>query len=415
MDAFLLYLLLTLCLILVGKIVVKPESVLEYPYFMASIYFIFIVPQSIIIYNQPRIVPPGTLIPLLFSSLLCLVMIVIGYRFAPAINIGKKFNSAIDLQKLRLVGIAFTLIGYFFFLLINLELARLGDAAPEIWTGILTIYYQFFQVINVAFPILLFIALRKPTWLNIALAVFAAAPFIYLIIFSGRREVTAFFVLTIAFSIYFRYRIVPPRIGVIGAIVFATLFIPATGDYRQISKTKGPAEALASLDLKKSFINYYNKGEFLELEVAANVIYSYAFTGNYGYGAAYWDWTVHRYVPAQFLGRDFKESLMIDKKGIQYRSGFVPLPGLTLTGIGDSFWQFGYLGCIYFFFLGGFFRKLWESASTTVSPLTQVFYMVCVVQGMLAITHGTMNFIPGIFFSFLCLTLAVYVAKVRET
>lgn len=406
MSALFFYSFLVLSLIVLIKVVINPGLILQFPYFMGAIIFIFILPQTIIIYNQPQIVPKSSLTPLLCMCFLCLAACIAGYKFSPAIKLGKGFNVQVSDEKLRIVGIAYTFVGYLFLLLIQRELRRLGSDAPEIWTGILTIYFQFFQTINIAFPILLYMALKKPNWINILLAIFAALPLLYLIVFSGRREITAFFVLAIAFTVYFRHRIVPPRIAIIGAIFFATLFIPATGDYRAISKTKGPAEAFRSLDLQKSFVNYYNKGEFLELEVAANVIYTCAFDGDYGYGSSYWDWMVWRYVPAQILGEDFKMSLMISDEGIKFRNGFVPTPGLTFTGIGDSFMQFSYLGCLFFFFLGGLFRSLWTMASTSSNPLIQVFYLICVVQAMLSVTHGTMNFIPGIFFSFICLLAA---------
>jgi hypothetical protein len=231
---------------------------------------------------------------------------------------------------------------------------------------------------------------------------------------SGRREVTALFVLTIALTLFFKNRWTPSRYLFIAAVLFATLIIPATGEYRTLAKEKGPIEAVKSLDLKGGFIRYYESGELLELAVAAYIIDSYSFHSDYAYGAGYWDTFVFRYVPGQILGQDFKKSLMIRPEAIKLINGYKIHTGLTSTAVGDSFIQFSYLGCFFFFFLGGFFRELWRSALTTSSPLIQIMYIVCIVQGLLSVTHATVNFLPGIFFSFICLWLVAAYAKAKE-
>jgi hypothetical protein len=204
----------------------------------------------------------------------------------------------------------------------------------------------------------------------------------------------------------------PPRAAIIGVILLATLIIPATADYRSTAKEEGAWAAFQSLDLGKSFNDYFNNddGTFLELNVAAHVIDSYSFSGEFQYGAGYWDQMVFRYVPAQLVGTDVKNSMMLTKS-IPYRNGYKMPIGLTLTGIGDSFAQFGYLGCIFFFFMGGFFRNLWHTSLSTKSILFQILYIICVVQSLLSVTHATVNFIPGVFFNFIFLWLAAVYAK----
>jgi hypothetical protein len=198
----------------------------------------------------------------------------------------------------------------------------------------------------------------------------------------------------------------------VGAIIFATLIIPATGDYRRIAAEKGAIEAIQTLDLQQSFINYFKSGgKLLELSVAAYIIDSYSFHGEYIYGAGYWDNMVFRYIPGQLLGKEFKQSLMINPSGVKFTNGYKMYTGLTPTGIGDSFVQFGYFGCLFFFFLGGFFRELWKSSFDFSKPLIYVLYITCMVQGLLAVTHQTTNFLPGVFFTFLCLRLVSVYAR----
>lgn len=409
MDAFFLYLFIILCFVLIIQTIIKPSLILEYPYFVGSIFFIFLAPQAVIIFNQPHLIPRNTSAGLFAMCFLCLLMVALGYRFAPMIKFGSNLNVKLNFTKLRLIGIVYTVLGYLFLFLIYRNLDSVKGSTQ--WSGILTIYFQLFQVINIAFPILLYLAFNRPSFNNIVLAVIAALPSLYLILFAGRREVTALFFLTIAFTFYYKRRIVPPRAAIVGIILFTMLIIPATGDYRGMAARLGPAKAFSSLNLQKSFINYYNEGKYLELEVAGHIIDSYSFNGNFQYGGGYWDEMVFRYVPAQLLGKKFKKSLMFNDNDIVFRNGYKIYTGLTITGVGDSFIQFGYFGCIFFFFIAGFFKYLWKFSLSSQNPLVQIFYMICVVQALLSVTHATINFMPGIFFSFLCLWGASLFAK----
>jgi hypothetical protein len=180
------------------QVVIKPSLIFEFPYFISGIFLIFLVPQVIIIYNHPQIIPGDSLIPLLASCFLCLAMAFVGYYAGPSIKIGKALNLPMDSNRLRNIAIVYMLIGYLFTILIRSKYAEMestGEDIPTQATGIVTIYFQFSQLLNIAFPILLFLALAKPVFSNIALACIAGFPTLYSIITAGRREPTAFFFL----------------------------------------------------------------------------------------------------------------------------------------------------------------------------------------------------------------------------
>jgi hypothetical protein len=411
MDAIFLYLFFGVCAIMVFGVIANQKLIYEYPYFMGCIFFIFIGPQAVILYNQPYLIPSDSLSPLFLVCFLCLFMAVFGYYYGPAIRVAKFLDARINDQKIINISIVYALLGILFFFLIRKNVSALkGDTTQ--WSGALTIYVLLFNFVNVAFPLFLHLTLKKFSFLRLFYTFISALPALYFIVSGGRRETTALFFLTIALSFYIKTRIPLPRLLIIGAIVFATLIIPATGDYRRVAAEKGAIEAVKSLDLQESFVNYFNTGgKLLELSVAAHIIDSYSFHGEYVYGAGYWDNMVFRYIPGQLLGKDFKQSLMINTSGTKFKNGYRMYTGLTPTGVGDSFVQFGYLGCFFFFFLGGFFRELWKSSLDFSKPLVYIFYIMCMVQALLAVTHQTINFLPGIFFTFLCLRIAAVYAK----
>lgn len=404
MSELFLYLFLLLCVGLILKVVSEPELIYEYPYFTAFVFLIFIAPQALIIYNQPRLIPPGTSAALYAACFLCTAMAYIGYKHAPSISIGKVFSVPLDEKKVFNIAVIYTFLGYLFLFLIRSRLSEMKNVETQ-WSGVLTIYVQLFHFINIAFPILLYYTLRNFSVKYLVWTIISALPSAYFIIAAGRREVTALFLLTFALAFFFRFRLKPSKGLIIGAVVFAMLIIPATGDYRMVAKDKGPMEAIKSLDLKQSFTNYFENGKYLELAVAGHIIDSYKFHGEFAYGAGYWDNMVFRYVPGQITGQDFKQSLMINREGTKFKNGYQAYTGLTPTGVGDSFIQFGFLGCLFFFFVAGFFRELFRSSTSGDKPLVQVLYLMSMVQGLLVVTHQTINFLPGIFFSIVCLWL----------
>jgi hypothetical protein len=169
--------------------------------------------------------------------------------------------------------------------------------------------------------------------------------------------------------------------------------------------------AMTSINLKQEFVKFYQQGKDLELAVAANMIDATSFFGSYDFGADYWNEMVFRYFPAQVFGKEAKMALMIGSRGQDrfYRE-FIPTNGLTTTCVGDAYRHLWYFGCLFYFFLGGFFRELRQSLSNS-NILVRIFYVVCMVQALLSTSHGTVVFLPGIFHMFIFSWIAARYAR----
>jgi hypothetical protein len=166
----------------------------------------------------------------------------------------------------------------------------------------------------------------------------------------------------------------------------------------------------------------------LELRNAAALIYSTQLRGTYGFGAAYWDEIVWRFIPAQVVGAEFKNSLMLDphipdpNKGpeivdLGLREYSMPI-GSTVTGMGDSFQQFGYFGCAFFAIMAVLFRSLWTASLEPQAYFAKLLYMLSATSAMRAVTHQTVDFLPGLLYNLIFLGLAVLYAretKIRRT
>jgi hypothetical protein len=286
------------------------------------------------------------------------------------------------------------------------------------WTGKVTIY-AFFA--NLAFPglsICLTTAMTRGGAVPWGATIVGVWPTIAGVIFAGRREQAMLFALAIALTLFYQRRWVPPRAAVAGALAFALLAIPATGSYRSAMAEQN-LEAVKSIDLVGNFQKFLNEESILELRNAAMIIDAVGYMGDYEYGGGYWDQLVFRFVPAQLLGKDFKEGLMFrpseDRMREQFeQKGFEISVGSTVTGMGDSFQQFGYFGCVFFLVLAVVFRTLWLTSLQPAAFFAQLLYIQTSTSAMRAVTHQTVDYLPGLVYNVIFLGVAVWYARDKE-
>src|SRR5439155_7493348 len=110
-------------------------------------------------------------------------------------------------------------------------------------------------------------------------------------------------------------------------------------------------------------------------------------------GAYHWNAIVFSYVPAQLVGHDLKESLMLPLANPAFAEYLYLTPlGSTSTGFSDSFQSFWYFGCLKFFVVAFVMQRLWL-ASRGGSLMAQLLYMLLPVQALQVITHDTNHFV----------------------
>ena len=420
MSVLQIWIFVSLLVFLLAKGFVKPQRFLEYPYFMAATFTVFILPQVISLSRHPGAAPLESLTPVMIMTNLCLAACAIGYRIPSNQWITRQGSTPVNLDRLFHVGAIFVLVSIFFrFLISQMSVEEMGGST---WTGRVTIYHFFSQLVYPGFAISLFTALTRRNSLAWIVSFLAALNPIIAIVFSGRRETTALFVLTIGLTLFYHRRFVPQRLLIAGGIVFAMLAIPATAKYRSAVSLEGVRSA-GRIDLIGNFNRFLTEESVLELRNAAVLIYITAQSSDYEFGAAYWDQLIFRFVPAQLVGAGVKESLMFDKMSgdaggdeddeteIGIRT-FKRMKGSTVTGMGDSFKQFGYFGCLFFALLAVIFRSLWETSLQPNTFLAKLLYIQLSTSAMRAVTHQTVDFLPGMAYNVIFLGLAVFYARV---
>jgi hypothetical protein len=394
------------------RVIREPGKIYHYPYFMAMVFGVFILPQAVSLIRFPGAASEQLVQRVLLITCLCLASCLVGYRFSFHIRVPICMSGSIHHGRLFHAGLLFVSCGLGFgFLLSHMEI-RTSEFGG--WTGPATVCGFFQQLCYPGFAICLMLALRRPTlfvWL--ATLVGTIVPVQNIIV--GRREPAALFLLTIGLTLYFRRRMLPSRWLVITLILGSTFLIPSTGAYRQY-QTADDWQAFGQVDVLGHFKEFLNEDPVLELRNAAMLIEATRRSGEYEYGAGYWNHLVFRFVPAQILGHKFKTSLMIHRSGEGLEQELAGMDysnprGSTVTAMGDSFQQFGYFGCLFFVISAAFFRGLWRAAIPRDALFAQLLYMETCTSAMRAVTHWTLDFLPGLLYNLAFLAAAMIYAR----
>ncbi len=416
MIAFYFWLFVALLLVPLVWMILRPERAYEFPFFMAAAFAIFILPQAYSLRLFPDGVSEQSVADVLLMSILCLAACGLGYRLTPNRSVLQHASVPVDSDRLFHVGVVFVGLGFIFSRLLGRTDVQFSDAGGM--TGAATILLFFQGLAFPGFAICLMTALRRPTTVNIAASLAGIIlPLQAAVI--GRREPAVLLGMTVMLGLYFGRGVKPPRWLVPVAMVVAMLAIPATGTYRGLQAEKNWGE-IRQIDLVGNFKAFVTQESVLELRNAAAVIEATKATGDYQWGAGYWNHLVFRFVPAQILGAGFKESLKIKTQsrlietGVT-QAGFEVSVGSTITGMGDTFQQFGWFGCLFFALMAVIFHSLWVASLRPSAFFPQLLYISLCTVAMRAVTHWTLDFFPGLFYNLAFLSLGLLYARVPAT
>ena len=401
MVEFYLDLLFIICFGLIGWGMLKSERIYQFPFYMGAVFIPFILPQAVsLVYYNPGIVTVAGLQNVLIVSCLCVAMCWIG--FYPKANVKfiraiQKLEFQLDNKKLLTAGVVVSIIGsicQYTTSVMNADFAENGG-----WTGPITIVYFFGQIYYVGLAILIQSFVRKMSFSKAMIIALTLAPVLFRIIINGRRSPTAGLLIIIGATLFFERKILPPRLLVLGTVISAVVLIPIFGLLRF-----GFWEQLFSGQLTvaqlQTALDSLLSGKILELRNAAVAIEYINQKNIYGLGSGYWNSLVFQFIPAQIFGKLFKDSLYIQaglsgrdfQQSLAYYFSYSFSNGTTLTGIGDSFMEFGYFGCFLFGLLAYFFKNLWVSATYYKGSFSRIIYVSIISCAHWMVTHGTYTF-----------------------
>lgn len=395
---------------------IRKERIYQYPFIMGVIFTSFLLPQAYILVGDPGVTTSARAVErVIIFSCACAFMCWIGYQMKPNIKLLTRLNIPVDDKKVFQAGILLMGCGYLFTYLISrtdIQVAENGN-----WTGPVTIYYFFSKVIYIAFSIFALQLLKKFTLAKLLCALLSSLPILQLIILDGRRQPTMNFILVIGLSLWLARNRLPPRWLVASSIFVMAILIPLFGALRG-----GFWELVLSNDwnslvtASQAAIAKLSTGNVLELRNAALLMDAAERVNTYGFGTGFWDSIVFQYVPGQLVGYDLKAALQfnnIENYNLYSFYGYSIPNGSTPTGIGDSFIEFSYFGCIIFAAIAYLFKMLWISSNKYRSITSQLLYIGLMSPAMLGLTHGIGRFVQEAIFQTLFISLVVFHARVK--
>ncbi|YAF95694.1 MAG: hypothetical protein AB3A66_24650 [Nodularia sp. CChRGM 3473] len=420
MSQIYLDLLIIICIGLLVWGILKSERIYQFPFYMGGVFTSFILPQAVSLVFKPGLASPQAVQNVLIMSSLCAAMCWIGYSGNANLKLIKKLEFPFDEKKLLHAGILLIAFGSLCNALLFIVTPQTNSVGN--WTGPSTIIYFFRQTFYIGLVILLQSVIRKPRGSKINYLLLTLSPILYTIILGGRRSPTAGLILIFALSLFFEKTILPPRLLVASVIFLGIFLIPLFGILRFGIWEKLFTGNLSVSDLM-SGLDYIMQGKVLELRNAAIIMEYVKSEDEYGYGSGYWNGLVFQFVPGQILGQEFKSSLYINTgttnlsaKLFEFTGYQIPT-GSTTTGIGDSFLEFGYFGCLIFAFLAYFFKNLWISSRYYGNSFSRIIYISLIYQMHWIITHGTYLFFATnlVFNSLFLILVKMYIYDSKKT
>lgn len=358
------------------------------PFLAACVMLGFMLPQFVGLVDE-RFLPPHALDKTLIMAILSALMFWLGWRL-PTKPL-RTFDWDFDERRLALAALALVLGGLYFGIMIS----RLPDELVEMsqWSGPAVALLFFAGMGNYGFAIAALLYMRSGSRLALLTSLIGALPYLSAIVLGGRRTVAAELFCVVFVGLWFCKRRALPRGLMVALAAAAALFVNSIGEYRQASQGGGGAvvENVLSVDYLGNVQAVAEEGGF-ELLNAAYLIAATDSSFRFDYGAFQWNLMVFRYVPAQIVGRDLKEALLIPVQAVSFEEFmYAPVTGTTFTGLADAFRSFWYFGALLFLAMAALMAKLYLAAMRGVFAC-QLFYVLLLSPSLVAITHYTTVF-----------------------
>jgi hypothetical protein len=380
MNWLLLAILLILSVGLIAAGLTRPGKIYEYPFLAGTTFLGFVVPQ-LPAYADDPFLPAGAFARAVLFTTLCAA--AIGAGWAAGNRPMRMFSWRFDERRLLRVAALLVIAGAFFYFKIN-RLPKWVQEESQ-WTGIISVYAFFSRLLFYGWVIAVLCYVRRPAPFALAIVVLGTGLIFDRIFIGGRRQVFVEFALTISIALWFQRRIAIPRAIGLAAALLGGLALSSTGNYRAISTSEDAKwSGVSKIDVVDNFIHELQIGGVEMLNCILRVNFADR-TQNFDFGAFHWNILVFNFIPAQFVGRDFKESLVIP---LAVDRNYDPAVGSTETGMANAFASFWYFGAVEFFLIAFALGRIYR-AGMAGSTAAQILYALSAATSMMEITHHT--------------------------
>ena len=373
-------------------------GMLQYPFLMGTVFVCYLLYQALGMFLQHGSIPTGPFAESLLMLTFCCLGCMVGYKFRPLRFIRPQVRY--KPQRLLIGGLLLIVIAWFgYYKLTSLTGGFLSFFSTEggysyTWSG-LPVRYNFFVAMVYPGLILCLVAYEiRPSRKAFVICVLGMIlPFAYIVLM-GRRSIAAWLVLTLLLHLYWSRRYLPPRAFIAVFLFFGLLALYVGPKYRSYSQLGADHSQILNISVKESLSQALDPEKIDAFKNGVYVVGAFSESGNYGYGAIFYDQLVINFVPRQLFGDELRSSLMlgggyefIDKQTARTMIYYRPA-NQFLSGHAELYSQFSYFGCLYFVLLGVIFKTLWIRSTTYSSPTCRILYMSFIIKAMISVAFS---------------------------
>ena len=369
----------------------------EFPTLVSLLYLAFFVPQALAAERNPLLQAYQPWV-LWFYMSCALITLAVGFAIGRHLARKRASGKRPAEQPSFLVvsgAIVLALIGLY----ASNQVSSLADAANALgnsWTGEITAWYLLVQCTFFAFALsfLGFLSGERNKILFLV-AIISAYSIASMLDANVKRNLIAEIAIILGGGWFFVKYQQPPRALILIGCFAAMVLLHQVGAVRgYIADERGTAiDAIIEGVPFKEF-RYFSSDQSPEIQQAIVDIYAARQSGQVEGPASLWNQVVHQYVPAFLLGRDFKNSLMVERRTAgqeNYRLDAFERTGATRTGFSDTYRSYSILGVFVFMLMGMLMG--WLFGMAVYGRLwAQYYYLLLLNDGLMAFTESTDRF-----------------------
>lgn len=385
----LIFVFLVVCAWLIAQGLARPGGIYGYPFLAGTTFLGFIGPQLPALAEDSHL-PASAFAQAALFTVLCAAACGVGWAAGRRGQGGAPWVLA--RRPTISVAAVLTALGSVFYY----KLSTLPADATEstLLSGLPVIYLFLAKLLSYGLYLAILCSFRFKSKTAAVIALAGAALLLHRVLLLGRRGETAEAFIAVALAAWFVWGMAVPRGLALAAVLLAAVALNSAGDYRAVTAGKGGRtwSDLSVANLVANFSDVLRNGG-PEMRNAVFRVHDAGRLMAFDFGAFHWNVLVFNFVPAQIVGSQMKQSLLVPIPA-QSGSDYDPPTGTTETGMADAFASFWFLGCIKFFLISFILGRLYCNAMQG-HLVSQVLYIASIVPAMLAITHHTQWFISN--------------------
>jgi hypothetical protein len=373
-----------LCTTLIGRAMTAREKLFELPFLIGAISFVFILPQLPGLATD-RYLPADAYAKTIVFTILCLLACWIGW-VGPRTPF-KSLGWHLDEPTLVIGAAVLSVVGSVFFYQLSQQRGELLVGSGLTGLPVMQIFFSRLMVYGLGVAVLCFA--RRPSLPTAGIIGFDTLFYLHRVVITGKRGEAFEFVILVVLAFWFqRRRILLPRTAVVAGLLLGTVAMGSIGDYRDITRNERQisASSIAEIRLLDNFEKGLARGGE-EMRNAIHLINHADNTMQFDYGLFHWNVLIFNFVPAQVVGKDFKDSLIIHMSDLEDRN-YNPWFGTTETGMSDAFVSFWYFGFVKFLVIAYLLARIYRTALSG-GLAAQLIYMFSVTPATHTISHHT--------------------------